>query len=298
MDFTLFQVKMFLTVAETLSFSKASEELYLEQSTLSRRINMLEQELGFALFDRKSRPVRLTYKGEKLYEHWKPLYEAFEHSLSMISSMNDTAKTLTICMVDSGIQLNDVPAVSREMQELYPDISLSFRFSPMSQWLSQLERHLCDVAVTILFDTVDVGPEYRISEIVTVPKLVCMLQENPLSRKRSICFEDLREQHFISIADTESPRHAEFIRKICRQHGFEPNIDRRTPNAHGLTAMLQHNNEVLVCDRFLRGYNNPMFKIFELPDTLSGLYAVYAKDSANPFLEPFLQVLRSFYNHI
>lgn len=107
---------------------------------------------------------------------------------------------------------------------------------------------------------------------------------------------NLQGQHFISIADSENPRHANFIRNNCRQHGFEPNIDRRSPNAHGLTTMLQHDDEVLICDRFLRGHDNPLFKLYQLPGTLSALCVVYPKNSGNPFLQPYIQVLRSFYN--
>lgn len=190
LDFSLNQVRMFLIVAETQSFSKASEVIYMEQSTLSRRISLLEQELGFPLFDRKTRPIQLTRKGEKLYEQWKPLLGAFEHTLSMINALRENdAQALSICMVDSGIQLNDVPAINRIWQESYPDVALTFHFPPMSQWLSMLEKGLCDIAVTIAFDTVEAGPDFAVSEIVTVPKLVCMLQTNPLSAKDSIRYE-------------------------------------------------------------------------------------------------------------
>lgn len=86
LDFSMFQVKLFLAVADAHSFSRAAETMHVEQSTLSRRIAVLEQELGFSLFDRNSRPVRLTRKGEVLYEQWKPLVGAFEHTLSSICS--------------------------------------------------------------------------------------------------------------------------------------------------------------------------------------------------------------------
>ena len=52
LDFSLFQIKLFLAVAEARSFSRAAEAMHVEQSTLSRRISVLEQELGFSLFNR------------------------------------------------------------------------------------------------------------------------------------------------------------------------------------------------------------------------------------------------------
>ena len=299
LNISLFQIKLFLETAESKSFSKTAEIMHIEQSTLSRRIAVLEQELGFPLFNRESRPIQLTRKGRILYEQWKPLIGAFEHTLSMIySQREDLNNTLNVCMVDSGVQLNDVPAINRRMREVHPDVALIFHYSPMSQWADMLERGLCDVAVTVAFDAAEIGDDFIVSELVTVPKLVCMLRSNPLSKKERISYEDLAQQHFVSISDSENPRHSKFIRKICNAHGIEPHIDRRSPNAHGLTSMLQNDDEVLVCDRFLRGYDNPVFKLYELPNTFSSLCAICSKESENPYIQSYIKLLRSFYNNL
>lgn len=52
---TSLQVQYFLQVAESMSFSKAAEELYVSQPSVSRQVQLLEQELGFSLFDRSSK---------------------------------------------------------------------------------------------------------------------------------------------------------------------------------------------------------------------------------------------------
>lgn len=58
--------RAFLVVAETGSVSKASIILDMEFSGLSRILSLFEKELGFALFDRQTRPWKLTKKGEEL----------------------------------------------------------------------------------------------------------------------------------------------------------------------------------------------------------------------------------------
>lgn len=299
LDIDLFQIQLFLCAAETLSFSHAGELMHVEQPTISRRIAVLEQTLGFQLFDRKSKPIRLTRKGQLLYTQWKPLISAFQHSLSLANAQReDSSAVLSVGMVDSGSHLSDAPGLSFKMRELYPDVTLTFRYSPMSLWPTQLEDGITDVAVTVLFDTESLGREFVVSEIITVPNQVCMLKTNPLAQKDSISYADLEQQKFISIDDSETPRHANLTRQLCRAHGFEPQIGRRSPNAHGLTSTLQDDNEVLICDRFLRGTDNPMFKVFELPEPFSGLCAVYSKENKNPYIQPYIKVLRAFYNHI
>ena len=61
---TSLQVSYFLRVAESMSFSKAAEELYVSQPSVSRQVQLLEAELGHRLFDRSSkRKLRLTPAG-------------------------------------------------------------------------------------------------------------------------------------------------------------------------------------------------------------------------------------------
>jgi len=61
-----FRLKVFRSVAEHLSFRKASEELYLSQPAVSLQIKTLEEEVGLQLFDRSGRQVHLTPAGETL----------------------------------------------------------------------------------------------------------------------------------------------------------------------------------------------------------------------------------------
>ena len=57
-------LKEFIVLAETKNFWEASERLYMNQSTLSKHIKSLENDLGVALFTRTTRRVELTNYGE------------------------------------------------------------------------------------------------------------------------------------------------------------------------------------------------------------------------------------------
>ena len=59
-------LKAFITVADLGSFSEAADRLYLTQSAISKRIALLEQQIGKKLFDRIARQVSLTEAGSEL----------------------------------------------------------------------------------------------------------------------------------------------------------------------------------------------------------------------------------------
>ena len=63
----------FVQVAKTLNFSKSAEVLHLSQPSISRIIHLLEQELGFDLFERNRNQVVLTKAGEIFYSHARQL---------------------------------------------------------------------------------------------------------------------------------------------------------------------------------------------------------------------------------
>ncbi len=66
-------LKFFLALAETGSLSRASEKLRVDHSTVARRIEMLEQDLGVRLVERLSRSYRLTAEGERVRDRAKEI---------------------------------------------------------------------------------------------------------------------------------------------------------------------------------------------------------------------------------
>ncbi|MBU6437977.1 MAG: LysR family transcriptional regulator, partial [Betaproteobacteria bacterium] len=80
---TLVQLRHFLALAETASFSKAAQQNFLTQPALSRSIQALERELGWPLFDRIGRRIELSTFGRQMVERaGKLVFEAEELRLS------------------------------------------------------------------------------------------------------------------------------------------------------------------------------------------------------------------------
>ena len=63
MAMNLNQLKYFVAVAESKSFSKAAEQYFLTQTAVTQQIQKLEETVGVQLIDRKTRPVSLTPMG-------------------------------------------------------------------------------------------------------------------------------------------------------------------------------------------------------------------------------------------
>lgn len=74
----VYQLKNFVNIAEAGNIKKAAEEAFISRQAASRAIQTLEKELGFSLFDRSKRGVRLTAEGEALLAYAKNILHDFD----------------------------------------------------------------------------------------------------------------------------------------------------------------------------------------------------------------------------
>ena len=79
-------LKFFLAMAETGSLSRASEKLKVDHSTVARRIELLERELGVRLVERLSRAYRLTAEGERVRDRAKTIEDGFADIVRLAQS--------------------------------------------------------------------------------------------------------------------------------------------------------------------------------------------------------------------
>lgn len=141
------QFRYFIQVARRENFRKASDDLRIAQSALTRQIQMLERELGFLLFDRIKRGVRLTAAGQRL----------LERSQQILGEVDRLKENLQIeAHVPSGpVSLVAPPSIGRlvfdqlaqTFLETYPKVQLSLIEGFTSNVLAQLRRGELSLAV-------------------------------------------------------------------------------------------------------------------------------------------------------
>ncbi|GAA4917107.1 LysR family transcriptional regulator [Mucilaginibacter defluvii] len=79
-------VKIFESVAEHQSFTKAAKSMFTVQSNVTARIKSLEEEFGAELFDRDSRRIGLTPSGEILMRYCKQIGQLLDEAKSSIKN--------------------------------------------------------------------------------------------------------------------------------------------------------------------------------------------------------------------
>lgn len=100
----LFQLRYFMLVSKYENFTKAAEELFITQPSVSKAINMLEKELGVSLFERNGKKIKLSRAGKALQERLAGILSAIDNlpnELHIASGASQSTITLNILSASS-----------------------------------------------------------------------------------------------------------------------------------------------------------------------------------------------------
>lgn len=141
------ELEAFWWIAQTGSFNRAAERLYLTQPSVTARIQALEKELGQPLFERKPRGVRLTDAGRALLPHAERVLQDIRKARQAVTDlMSATGGTLSVgCALTTSTYT--LPEILARYKQRYPAVEMTVR-TGRSQQVVQL----------VLDDTVQLGP--------------------------------------------------------------------------------------------------------------------------------------------
>lgn len=139
------QLKTLLAVVESGSFSRAAEAVHLTVSAVSQQIQALEQEVGAPLFDRTSRPPRLTAAGQQMVELADQMVRAAENAIDAISGRK-LIGTLSIGSVRTSA-LSLLPRAMVRMSAAHPDLRIKLRVASSETMLQDVLAGRLDAAM-------------------------------------------------------------------------------------------------------------------------------------------------------
>ncbi|MBQ0061804.1 MAG: LysR family transcriptional regulator [Bacteroidaceae bacterium] len=188
------QLKYFVGIADTGSFSEASRRFYLSQSAISQQIKILEDELGTQLFTRTPHQVTLTESGNMLLPLARLALQSFSDCKER---MNDLNKML--CgELNVGLTYTLEPYVRHaaiRFMKNYPKVQLNIIYKSIPELQEMLRNQKIDMAFSIGMD----GLEDEIESFPIMKYRLCaiMRDNHPLATRKQITFKDLEMQNLI-----------------------------------------------------------------------------------------------------
>ncbi|GIX21451.1 MAG: LysR family transcriptional regulator [Gammaproteobacteria bacterium] len=175
----LADLKVFLTVARSGSFSRAAERLHLTQPAVSKRIAALESELGLRLFDRLGRRVLPTEAGAALIDAAGGVFAAVEEARRRVETLREGVGGRLALATSHHVGLHRLPALLRRFIRRHPQVELALRFLDSETACRAVAAGDCELAVVTLPEPP--APPFETVPLWRDPLVVVAAPDHPLA---------------------------------------------------------------------------------------------------------------------
>lgn len=217
----LHQLRYFLCLAEKLHFWRAAEQLSITQSALSRHMQSLEAELGFALFDRRQRAVRLTAAGRLLQAEWPRL-------LTELAAVQRQARQLSTGEVGSlrighigAVAHGWLPRVLAGFTAQYPQVPIELIEVGATESEQRLLTYQVDLSVR---REPALSPALESVQVFTEPLALVVPESHPVRAETFTSLAELRDERFVLPALNGTSPHVQALASVFAQYGFQPQL--------------------------------------------------------------------------
>ena len=215
---TLHQLRVFVVAAKHLSFTKAAEELFLTQPTVSMQMKQLTKAVGHPLFEQIGKRLYLTQAGEILYESCQRIFSELGEFESAIANMKGLKQgQLNLSAVSTTKYF--LPRIIGPFCQKYPGVELSLRFTNHERILQYLNENQDDFYIlSQLPSTIDVCAH----RILSNPLVAIAPAEHPLAKEINISFERFAQEPLIMREPGSGTRQA--LEELFHKHEIEPKV--------------------------------------------------------------------------
>lgn len=204
-------IEYFIEIASGQTFWNVSENHNISQSSVSKSISRLEDELGTKLFNREKRSVSLTPAGKIFLDALKEIEPKFKNAMLQMAQYS-TRKKIS-CMVQSLTFLNiELRIKNSHFAEKYPDILVSLiPKSDPDLSLAELLEERVDFVIGHKFSD---NLRYCDCSLICQDVLCAILpRTHPLAGRKNLDFTEIYKEHFL----VRSPFILKTINEICNQ---------------------------------------------------------------------------------
>jgi DNA-binding transcriptional LysR family regulator len=189
-----FRLKVFYTVANRLSFTKAATELFITQPAISKHIHELEEQYKIKLFDRNGSKIALTDAGELLLKHAKIVFEIYrEIDFDMSTLINEHHGLLRLGASTTISQYIIPPFLARFHQKLQ-DIKVNL----INGNTEQIENALLNKEIEVgIVEGQSKNQSIKYTEFLKDELVLVCNSKNALVNKTEVTQEDLKGMRFL-----------------------------------------------------------------------------------------------------
>jgi len=223
-NYTLKQIQTFIAVARHKSVSKAAEQLFVTQPAVSMQLRQLEDAFGLPLVETVGRNISLTGAGQ----------EFLTHAIAAIAQLKDLEALMAehvgvrkgrfeLAVVSTAKYF--VPMLLVQFAKLHPGIEVTLRVDNRENVLGMLSRNESDL---VIMGRAPKNLDCEATSFATNPLGIVCAPDHPLSRRKRLAFDMLKDQAFVVREPGSGTRAA--MERLFGQHELPINVAMEMPS--------------------------------------------------------------------
>ena len=291
------QLRYFIAVAESGSFTKAAMNHFISPTAITQQIHALEENIGTQLLDRNTRPVSLTPAGKVLLKEAREILTRMDVALLRTREASTGLEGELRLGYTKGYEHSDLPKYLRSFHQEYPNVLLSCYRCDTDMLASGLMKGDYDVIFT--WDSTNLQQEDTLvlQVVEHVPLRVALYANHPLARRDTLTRKDLKQENilFMSPSGTGDSFGDAFYIRLYQQAGYQPNIILRSNDMESILMMVAAEEGISIVPEYSHPWDVGTENVVFVPLTGEGeteeILIAWRKNDDNPAIRHFIENL-------
>ncbi|MBF8779898.1 LysR family transcriptional regulator [Pseudomonas fulva] len=287
------QLRYFVEIAETGSFSAAAERLFIAQSALSRQVKELEQHLDTRLFERTARQPRLTAAGQALLVRARQLLVDLEKTERLTREIGQGLRGSLRLNHSSTVPLQGVlmQRLGRYLQA-NPGVSLEIAQQSSEAQLQDIAGGRLEVGLLRL-PILRQHPGIEIHPLFDEPLALAVAASHPLADASLVPLAQLRDERFVSVPHPQRGGLSYLAASLCMKAGFFPRAAQAISRKTTQLQLIQAGFGIGLLPTCMRAIAPESVRFVTLADAgCSSTVALACASDPGPLLRQFVEAMR------
>jgi DNA-binding transcriptional LysR family regulator len=283
-------LRYFVAVAEEENISRAALKLHVSQPGISRQIHDLEDEIGFSLFERRGKTVRLTVAGKIFFSEARDILQHTAEAVEKARASLASRVEINVGFIPS-LTTEILPPALRAFRGSFPGVRVTLRDLFPEEALPLLHERKLDIALTLLREKLPC--ELEMKEVALYEPCVFVGKTHPLAKSKFISLNQVASEPVATYSRKDHPGFHKHFKKLFASVGRTPRIGSEHNSVSSLLAAVSSGNEVALLASCVGRLAGPRLKLLKLRPALPkcSLVALWRKDTEEESVKAFIAAL-------
>ena len=256
-------LRYFVAAAEAENVSRAALKLHVSQPALSRQIRDLEQELGFSLFERSAKSVRLTEAGKTFLTEARGVLQRAEEAVNRARALANGEHAQLHLGYAPSPTARILPTILRSFQSQFPKVRVKLHDLSTEEMLAGIREGKLELAILVR-PARSTLRGLRFEELARDTMCLAVPPDHALARRRFATLAQVAQERLVAFSRTDFPEYHEYLETLFAPTKSEPRIAEEHDGAASLIAAVEAGIGVAIVPESFACFTGPRLKLIPL----------------------------------